>query len=112
MPARQTSAKDEAWALPGVCPKCGSPRIRRSRSRDFREKFLKSVGYRPFRCREQGCDWRELVRVKSIREIRSEFLKKYGMKLFVVLTSVAVMLYFLWFSLDYLLDLKKILFLW
>jgi hypothetical protein len=44
------------------CPLCGSARIRRSRTRGFEEKILKPLGFKAFRCRENLCDWRGLLK--------------------------------------------------
>jgi len=44
-----------------VCPACGSSRLRRSRTRPGKERFLKRLGLRAFRCREDGCHWRGLL---------------------------------------------------
>ncbi len=45
------------------CPLCGSDRIRRSHTRGFGEKLLKYFGYKAFRCREDVCDWRGLLKI-------------------------------------------------
>ena len=36
------------------CPKCNSGRVRRSRSRSLKEKSVRIVGAKKFRCRECG----------------------------------------------------------
>lgn len=56
------------------CPLCGSDRIRRSHTRGFEEKLLKFVGFKAFRCREELCDWRGLL--KPGFENETGFLKK------------------------------------
>ena len=59
------------------CPKCGSGRVRRSRTRSSKEKILKFFGYIPFRCREENCNWRDMIRVSSLKEMRINFLENY-----------------------------------
>ncbi len=42
-----------------VCPNCRSSNVRRSRTRGVKEKLLKIVGEKAFRCRD--CGWRGMV---------------------------------------------------
>lgn len=51
-----------------VCPKCGSGRLRRSRTRGVYEKFAKLLGWRAYRCQEKSCGWRGLIKTKSLRQ--------------------------------------------
>ncbi len=45
---------------PFICPKCQSDHMRRSRTRDYAERVLKTTGRKAYRCQE--CDWRGFVR--------------------------------------------------
>lgn len=58
-----------------VCPNCGSGRLRRSHTRGFLEKLKKILGWRAYRCREESCGWRWLIKTKSFREGIEKALK-------------------------------------
>jgi hypothetical protein len=74
---------------PITCEQCGSTRIRRSHTRGIREKFLKSVGYRAFRCREQSCRWRGLIKVKEVSV--EDFISKYKIALIFIISIFVVL---------------------
>ena len=42
-----------------TCPTCGANRVRRSRTKDYAERILKTLGRKAYRCEE--CDWRGFV---------------------------------------------------
>jgi hypothetical protein len=87
--------------MPSItCERCGSARIKRSRTRGIREKFLKSVGYRAFRCREQSCRWRGLIKVKEVT--LEDFIKKHKMALIFIISMFVAL--FLVVLLEILLD--------
>ncbi len=48
-----------------VCPECASPKLRRSRTRNLRERFLKVFHRKPYRCLD--CGWRGLLKHKEPR---------------------------------------------
>ncbi len=74
------------------CPKCGSSRIRRSHTRSLKEKILKSFGLKAFRCREQGCDWRGLIRVATLDGIENGLFIKYRNSLLFVSAIIIFLL--------------------
>ncbi len=57
-----------------TCPRCHSDNLRRSRSRNRRERLVKALGWRAMRCRERACGWRGLVKIKPTREALAEYL--------------------------------------
>ena len=72
-----------------ICRKCGGTRLRRSHTRGFKEKFLKSRGFRAFRCQESDCDWRGLIKFESLVDsdgIRQQVKNIFTISLFVILT--------------------------
>jgi DNA-directed RNA polymerase subunit RPC12/RpoP len=71
------------------CPKCASTRLRRSRTRGFREKFLKFFGYRAYRCREDDCGWRGLVKTG---EVGGELFKSIGKKKMPLILAIIMLL--------------------
>ena len=83
------------------CPQCGSTRLRRSRTRGFREKFLKFFGYRAYRCREDDCGWRGLVKTRKVGGKLFESMEKKKMPL--ILTIIMLLVCFLFYLL-----LKKV----
>lgn len=85
-----------------ICPKCGSNKLRRSRTRGPEEKFKKILGLRAFRCQTEGCDWRGLIKVKSIKRVFSDFAKDHGR--FIIISIIFLILAYL--------SIKLILFLW
>ena len=77
--------------MPGfVCPKCGSDRLRRSRTRGFSEKLKKVLGWRAYRCREKSCGWRGLLKTKSFREGLPKELRTRNSQLVKLILVVAV----------------------
>ena len=48
-----------------TCPRCGSTRLKRSHSRNARERVLKFLGRRAYRCID--CGWRGFLKGKSSR---------------------------------------------
>jgi DNA-directed RNA polymerase subunit RPC12/RpoP len=79
------------------CPQCGSTRLRRSRTRGFREKFLKIFGYRAYRCREDDCGWRGLLKTREVGErlFNSIEKKKMPLILAIIMLLVCYLLYLL-----------------
>jgi len=55
------------------CPKCGSTRIRRSRTRDLKERLQKLFNQRAYRC--LVCDWRGILKAKTSRT--GQYEKQY-----------------------------------
>ena len=49
------------------CPTCGSPRLKRSHSRDVKEKFMKYLNQRAYRC--INCGWRGVIEAKSAKKM-------------------------------------------
>jgi hypothetical protein len=83
------------------CPLCGSGRIRRSRTRGFEEKLLKFLGFKAFRCGEELCDWRGLL--KNGFEKKTGFLKKCKASLIFMIMLLLIFLVFVFaISADYL----------
>jgi len=58
------------------CPQCGS-KLRKSRTKTYKEKVQKALGTRPFRCMNKECNWRGLIKIKSFKEIISNSESKY-----------------------------------
>jgi hypothetical protein len=48
-----------------VCPNCHSTNLRRSRTRGLWGRFLRLWGWRTFRCREENCRWRGMIKVET-----------------------------------------------
>jgi len=67
------------------CLRCGSNRLRRSRTRGLKEKTLKLLGYRAFRCREENCDWRGMLKIRDTWENRLSFNPKLRVTLSIIL---------------------------
>ena len=44
-----------------ICPNCGAKNLKRSHSRNIKERTLKLFGKMAFRC--QDCDWRGILKV-------------------------------------------------
>ncbi len=79
------------------CPLCGSARIRRSRTRGFKEKLLKFLGFRAFRCREELCDWRGLLKPDFKNE--TGFLQRCKAPLiFMIMMLLSFLVFFYAFS--------------
>jgi hypothetical protein len=74
------------------CPKCKSNNIRRSRTKGLREKFLKKLGWRAFRCRERDCRWRGLIQTKSLREPVVAFVELHKPKIIALLVVVILLI--------------------
>ncbi len=74
-----------------ICPKCGSGRLRRSHTRGIKEKFLKKLGYKAFRCREKECDWRGLVNKRLLRIKRSGVFSKLNLRLFLLVAFIIML---------------------
>jgi len=68
-----------------VCPKCGF-KVRKSRTRNFYEKILKSFGSRPYRCRDKKCNWRGLMRKRSLIEFLFYAKSIYWRRIVIVIT--------------------------
>jgi hypothetical protein len=78
------------------CPQCHGNNLRRSRTRGWRERLLKPLGWRAYRCREKDCGWRGLIKTKPTREVLRELLvshKQNFLALGVTLILVAVIWY-------------------
>lgn len=60
-----------------ICPKCYSGRIIRSSTKNLKEKFLKIFGWRVYRCSEDECDWRGLVKRQTFFENCLSFVEKH-----------------------------------
>jgi transposase-like protein len=74
------------------CPKCNSVRVRRSRSRNLREKCVGIAGAQKFRCRECGLSYFQLGgSVLIVKDIEQAF-RVMGRYL-AALAAVAVCLY-------------------
>ncbi len=74
-----------------VCPKCGSARLRRSHTRGVSEKLSKVLGWRAFRCRENPCGWRGLIKTKSFRQEIESALRERQKQILKMILVVAVM---------------------
>jgi DNA-directed RNA polymerase subunit RPC12/RpoP len=72
------------------CPQCGSTRLRRSHTRGFREKFRKFFGYRAYRCREDDCGWRGLLKT---REAGGKLFKSIGKKKMPLILAIIMLLF-------------------
>jgi len=79
------------------CPQCASTRLRRSRTRGLWEKFLKFFGYRAYRCQEDDCGWRGLVKTRKVGEKLFESMGKRKMPLIlaIIMLLVCFLLYLL-----------------
>ncbi len=74
------------------CPVCGSSQVYRSRTRGWREKLLKLMGYRAFRCHASACGWRSLVKVKEAAFLFQELWTKYRRDLVILLLLIGILL--------------------
>jgi hypothetical protein len=83
------------------CPLCGSAWLKRSHTRGFEEKLLKSLGFKAFRCGEELCNWRGLLKIGSEKEIA--FLKVCkGLLIFMVVLLLTFLAFVFAISADYL----------
>lgn len=83
------------------CPLCGSDRIRRSHTKGFEEKLLKSSGFKAFRCREDLCNWRGLLKTGFEKE--TGFLQKCKASLiFMIMLLLSFLAFAFVISSDYL----------
>jgi hypothetical protein len=57
-----------------ACPKCQSNHVRLSHTKGMRERLLKHLGWRAYRCREKSCRWRGLLKTEPTRGIIIEFM--------------------------------------
>ena len=74
------------------CPKCNSPRVRRSRSRNLIEKIVRIAGAHKFRCRECGLGYfRFGGSMLIIKDIERPF--RVACRYLAALAAVAVCLY-------------------
>jgi hypothetical protein len=82
------------------CPECGSNNLRRSHTHGVSENLQRFKGCRAFRCREESCRWRGLIKTKSLKEaLKREVPKvkqKWGKKILIlsiiILTMVTAIL--------------------
>jgi hypothetical protein len=65
--------------------------IRRSRTRGWQEKIQKSLGYKAFRCREQNCGWRGVIKAEPLYPIIQSFLKKHRNQAFLVTSLIFIL---------------------
>ena len=75
------------------CPKCGSTRLRRSHSRNFKERLRKLFNQRAWRCID--CNWRGILKSKSSRTKPHEkeyILVQITMIIITIITIIAVYL--------------------
>jgi hypothetical protein len=79
-----------------TCPECGSHKLRRSRTRGLKEKFLKIFGLRAFRCQVETCHWRGLLNPDPLGEKLRGFIKD-NFKFLLIMAGVAlvILLFFL-----------------
>jgi hypothetical protein len=83
------------------CPLCGSARIKRSHTRGFEEKLLKFLGFKAFRCEEELCPWRGLLKTGFEKE--NGFLKECKASLiFMILLLLSFLVFVFAISADYL----------
>ncbi len=70
------------------CPQCGSSRIRKSHSKNFRERLKKLLRQRAYRCHD--CNWRGILKSKSsrFRLVRKD--KKLAGTMLLILTVIVV----------------------
>jgi hypothetical protein len=68
-----------------TCPNCNSTRIRRSRTRTLKEKYLKLFGWKTYRCREKDCRWRGLIKKKGTIESFAKYVDRYANKFMYIL---------------------------
>jgi hypothetical protein len=74
-----------------LCPKCGGTNLRLSHTRGYTEKAKKIFGWRAFRCRAEGCNWRGLIKVKSSDEVAIGYSRKYGKLVFIFLLFCTIL---------------------
>lgn len=85
------------------CPLCGSDRIRRSHTTGFEEKLLKFLGFKAFRCREELCDWRGLLKIGLRGENDSGLLKKCKPALIcLIMLLLSFLMFVLFINSDYI----------
>lgn len=80
-----------------VCPKCGSVKLKKSHTRRSSERLLKLLGWHAFRCREESCGWRGLIKYRPLDKAVLKEIKKRKKRigeLLVIITIIAIALYF------------------
>jgi predicted RNA-binding Zn-ribbon protein involved in translation (DUF1610 family) len=73
------------------CPKCGSKKINRSHSRNFKERLQKLFNQKVFRCID--CGWRGIIIIKSSRTNREK--KKYIIVQIITIIIIIIAIYFI-----------------
>lgn len=73
-----------------ACPRCNSNNVRRSRTRGLKERWLKKLGYRAYRCNESECQWRGLLKTKSIRGELNELIGTHKKSLIISLVALGL----------------------
>jgi hypothetical protein len=80
------------------CPHCHGNNLRRSRTRGWRERLLKLLGWRAYRCREKACGWRGLIKTRPVRAVLRELLVSQKQNLWALgatLILIAAIWYFI-----------------
>ena len=82
------------------CPKCGSKRIKRSHSRDLKERLQKLFNQRAYRC--INCGWRGILKSDSGSIIRRAMgnakLKPLQVVIVIIVTLLAVTAILYWLN--------------
>ncbi len=77
------------------CPQCGGAELRRSRTRGFRERTWKVLGWRAYRCRNKECQWRGLLKARSFKEVLEEYWQKNNAKIIISVTAFCGIILFI-----------------
>jgi hypothetical protein len=72
-----------------ICPNCGAQNLKRSHSRNVKERFLKLFGQMAFRC--QNCDWRGILKVPG----RSPLGAREWLKWILIYSLMTLVIYLL-----------------
>ena len=78
-----------------ICPRCGSPRMKRSRSRGFKDELANLFEQRAYRC--INCGWRGNLRDKSskiIRVGRYTFTQIFIIIVVILITLIGIFYFF------------------
>ncbi len=75
-----------------ICPNCRSSNIRRSRSRGVKEKLVKLVGDKAFRCKD--CGWRGLIFSRGGRSSRVTAKQSYVFAIILGIILLALIIIF------------------
>lgn len=75
-----------------ICPNCRSSNIRRSRSRGIKERLLKLIGEKAFRCKD--CGWRGMIFSRGEHSTRVTVKQSYAFAIILGIILLALIIIF------------------